>query len=63
MQKASGVVRNVDNQLEDAKTLAELMVNPEEVEEAAVSMTLERRKLGQDPPLQLNQVAKWAGLQ
>ena len=63
VQKASGVVRNVDNQLKDAETLAELMVNPEEVEEAAVNMTLERRKLGQDPPLQLNQVAKWAGLQ
>jgi predicted transcriptional regulator len=63
VQKASGVSRNVQNQYKDAESLADKGVTGEEVEEAAANMTLERMKEGRDPPISLNQVAIWAGLQ
>ena len=63
VQKASGVSRNVQNQYKDAESLADIMVSAEEVEEAAANMTLELMKEGRDPPISLNQVAIWAGLQ
>ncbi len=62
VQKASGIMRTYENQFVDAQDLVDLDISGEDIEEYTVNMTLERLKMGQDPPLQLNQVVKWAGL-
>lgn len=63
VERASGVVRDVGQSLLCAGRLAERGVEPGQVLEAAVQTTIAWRKERKDPPMTLDQVAKWAGLE
>jgi hypothetical protein len=63
VERASGVVRDVGQSLLCAGRLAEKGVQPDQVLAAAVQATIAWRKERRDPPMTLDQVAKWAGLE
>ncbi len=63
VERGSGVVRDVAASLECARRLAEKGVDAGKVLELAVQATIDNRKNRKDPPMTLDQVAKWGGLE
>jgi len=63
VERGSGVVRDVAASLECARRLAEKGVEAGKVLELAVQATIDNRKNRKDPPMTLDQVAKWGGLE
>lgn len=63
VERGSGVVRDVEASMECARRLAEKGIEPGKVLELAVQATIDNRKNRKDPPLTLDQVAKWGGLE
>ena len=63
VERGSGVVRDVGASLECARRLAEKGVDAGKVLELAVQATIDNRKNRKDPPMTLDQVAKWGGLE
>jgi hypothetical protein len=57
------VVRDVAASLECARRLAEKGIDAGKVLELAVQATIDNRKNRKDPPMTLDQVAKWGGLE
>ena len=62
VERVSGSHRVTAPQDDTAKVLAMRGVTAEQVIEATSSMTKARLKVGQTPPMTLEQVAQWAGL-
>jgi hypothetical protein len=63
VERGSGVVRDVAASLECARRLAEKGIEAGKVLELAVQATIDNRKNRKDPPMTLDQVAKWGGLE
>jgi hypothetical protein len=63
VERGSGVVRDVAASLECARRLADKGVDAGKVLELAVQATIDNRKNRKDPPMTLDQVAKWGGLE
>ena len=62
VESTSGIHRLPDPSFKAAKVLADQGVTVDQVREYTVSMTKDALRSGRTPPINLDQVAKWAGL-
>lgn len=63
VERGSGVVRDLAASMDCARRLAEKGVDAGKILELAVQATIDNRKNRKDPPMTLDQVAKWGGLE